>query len=83
MRGVIVAREGWLEPSDFPAYVTGSLDAEEPVLVVPLGTSAAEAERQLILRTLEHVGHNKAEAARRLGVDVKTIRNKLRTYGET
>jgi DNA-binding NtrC family response regulator len=50
-------------------------------LTVPLGTSAAEAEKALILRTLEHVGQNKAEAARRLGLDVKTIRNKLKTYG--
>lgn len=79
-RGVIVAREGWLEPSHFPAYVTGGSTAKKPVLVVPLGTSAAEAERQLILRTLEHVGNNKAEAARRLGVDVKTIRNRLRAF---
>lgn len=50
------------------------------MLVMPVGTSAAEAERRLILRTLEHVGNNKAEAARRLGVDVKTIRNRLRAF---
>jgi len=34
----------------------------------------------LILKTLENTGHNKAEAARQLGLDVKTIRNKLKTY---
>ena len=45
---------------------------------MPVGTPAAEAERQLILKTLEVVGNNKAEAARRLRLDVKTIRNKLR-----
>ena len=33
-----------------------------------------------ILETLEQVGQNKAEAARQLGLDVKTIRNKLRAY---
>jgi DNA-binding protein Fis len=31
---------------------------------------------------LEQTGHNKAAAARRLGVDVKTIRNKLHQYGQ-
>jgi DNA-binding NtrC family response regulator len=41
----------------------------------------AEAERLLILGTLERTGQNKAEAARQLGLDVKTIRNRLRGYG--
>lgn len=81
-RAAIVAREGWIEPSHLPVYVRGAQGPEEPVLVVPVGTSAAEAEKQLILTTLEHVGNNKAEAARRLGLDVKTIRNKLRAFSE-
>jgi DNA-binding NtrC family response regulator len=38
------------------------------------------AERELILKTLEKAGNNKAEAARLLGLDVKTIRNKLHRY---
>jgi two-component system, NtrC family, response regulator HydG len=33
-------------------------------------------------QTLDRVGYNKAEAARQLGLDVKTIRNKLRAYGD-
>src|SRR5690606_21457394 len=77
-RAVIVARSGWLEPAHFPVYLREAEHSREPVVVVPLGTSAAEAERQLILKTLEFVGNNKAEAARRLKLDVKTIRNKLR-----
>jgi two-component system, NtrC family, response regulator HydG len=79
-RAVIVARSGWIETSHLPPYFRSQRNAR-PMLTVPLGTSAAEAEKALILRTLEHVGHNKAEAARRLGLDVKTIRNKLKTYG--
>ncbi|MEX2570864.1 MAG: sigma-54 dependent transcriptional regulator [Gemmatimonadota bacterium] len=81
-RAAIVARGRWLEPSHLPAYIHGAESTEEPSLVVPIGTQAGEAERQLILRTLEHVGQNKSEAARRLGLDVKTIRNKLRSYRE-
>jgi hypothetical protein len=45
------------------------------------GVTAAEAEKELILRTLQLTGNNKAEAARQLGLDVKTIRNKLKAYG--
>ena len=35
----------------------------------------------VVLSTLERTGHNKAAAARHLGLDVKTIRNKLRGWG--
>ena len=43
-------------------------------LVFEVGqTTIADAERELIVRTLEHAKHNKAEAARQLGIDVKTI----------
>jgi DNA-binding NtrC family response regulator len=81
-RAVIVARSGWIEPSHLPPYFRSAASGR-PALQVPVGTSAAEAEKALILRTLEHVGNNKAEAARRLGLDVKTIRNKLKSYGMT
>ena len=45
-----------------------------------LHLQGAEAERMLILKTLEQTGHNKDEAARRLGIDVKTVRNKLKLW---
>lgn len=50
-------------------------------IVLPHGITAAEAERILILETLRATGNNKAETARRLGLDVKTIRNKLKAFG--
>ncbi len=82
-RAVILARKGWVEPIHLPPYIRERTAGLDPVVVLPVGsTTAADAERALILKTLEHVGHNKAEAARRLGLDVKTIRNKLRAYGE-
>jgi DNA-binding NtrC family response regulator len=81
-RAVIVAGGGWLEPSDFPIYLRGEVEAEEQVIVLPIGMPAAEVERQLILKTLELVDNNKAEAARRLGLDVKTIRNRLRAFAD-
>lgn len=50
-------------------------------IVIPHGVTAADAERILILETLKATENNKAEAARRLGLDVKTIRNKLKQFG--
>jgi two-component system response regulator HydG len=82
-RAVIIARSGWIEPQHLPMYLQTLKAGSTPTIQLPAGTTLAEAERQLILQTLERAGHNKAEAARQLGLDVKTIRNKLRAYGYT
>jgi len=81
-RAVILAKGSWIEPSHLPAYIL-NLPASESgsKIVLPIGVTAAEAEKELILRTLRLTGNNKAEAARQLGLDVKTIRNKLKAYG--
>jgi len=59
---------------------TGGVPGPTHGMVIPHGLTLAEAERIVILETLKRVGGNKAEAARRLGLDVKTIRNKLKTF---
>jgi DNA-binding NtrC family response regulator len=44
---------------------------------IPIGTTLAEAEREVLLATLRHCDGNKRRAAAMLGVSVKTIYNKL------
>jgi transcriptional regulator with PAS, ATPase and Fis domain len=80
-RAVILARTKWIEPSHLPVYISAAPGAGFGKIVLAEGTTVADAERELIIRTLRSAGHNKAEAARRLGLDVKTIRNKLKSYG--
>jgi DNA-binding NtrC family response regulator len=80
-RAVILARSGWIEPHHLPAFLQGTESQPSDGIVIPAGVTAAEAERVLILETLKRVGNNKAQAARQLGMDVKTIRNKLKAYG--
>ena len=80
-RSVIVARSGLVDRRHLPPYLQVIRAGTEPTVTLPAGTTLAEAERLLIMRTLERVNDNKAEAARQLGLDVKTIRNKLRGYG--
>lgn len=46
----------------------------------PKDASLAEVERCHILKVLADAGANKAQAARSLGIDVKTLYNKLRDY---
>ncbi len=49
-------------------------------ITIPLGSSAQEAERKLILETLLAVNHNKSKAARILGLSRKTLHNKLAEF---
>jgi DNA-binding NtrC family response regulator len=80
-RAVVLARENWIETSHLPAYISNPAGSAGEKIVLPEGVTVADAERELILKTLRSAGNNKAEAARRLGLDVKTIRNKLKSYG--
>lgn len=44
---------------------------------LPIGTTMADAERDLLLATLRHCGGNKRRTADMLGVSLKTVYNKL------
>jgi DNA-binding NtrC family response regulator len=81
-RCAIVVGSGWIDTVHLPPYLKGEEGPSDRRVVIPVGMTAAEAEKRLILKTLELVGHNKAEAARRLDIDVKTLRNKLKAWGE-
>jgi DNA-binding NtrC family response regulator len=42
-----------------------------------------EAEKMLILKTVESTSNNKTRAAEILGISLKTLHNKLKEYGST
>jgi len=44
------------------------------------GMTIQEAERRLILKTLESTGENRTQAAKILGISIRTLRNKLNEY---
>ena len=50
-------------------------------VTLEIGSSMADAERTLITSTLEHTGGKKTQAARILGVSLKTMHNKVKKYG--
>jgi DNA-binding NtrC family response regulator len=81
-RAAIVAREGWIEILHLPPFLRDGAAGKEDISV-PVGTTVAEAEKMLILETLQRMGGNKSRAARALGLDVRTIRYKLRSYEES
>jgi transcriptional regulator with GAF, ATPase, and Fis domain len=45
------------------------------------GVSLEQMERQLVAMTLEATGGNRSRAAEMLGVSLRTVRNKVRSYG--
>jgi DNA-binding NtrC family response regulator len=51
-----------------------------PSITIPIGTSMADAERQLIVATLEHFNQQKERTAAALGVSLKTLYNRLKEY---
>jgi DNA-binding NtrC family response regulator len=57
--------------------------ADTNLVPVRVGNTVGEAERLLILRTLESTGQNKTRAAEILGVSLKTLHNKLKEYSQT
>jgi DNA-binding NtrC family response regulator len=60
--------------------VTG--DDHPLILRIPVGTPLAEAERMLIIKTLEVSDGNKQRAARILGISRRGLYTKLAAYGE-
>jgi DNA-binding NtrC family response regulator len=56
---------------------------EQQMVQVQVGTTVNEAERQLILKTLESTHNNKTRAAEILGISAKTLQNKLKEYSSS
>jgi DNA-binding NtrC family response regulator len=48
-----------------------------------VGRTVAEVEQNLILETLTHCLGNRTHAAHILGISIRTLRNKLKLYGDT
>jgi DNA-binding NtrC family response regulator len=69
-------------PVTAAAVVAPPVDEMEAVRF-QIGTTVEEAEKGLILRTLEHTKNNKTRAAEILGISLKTLHNKLKEYGSS
>lgn len=50
------------------------------VIELKPGTTLADAEKLLIIATLNHTGQNRTRAAKLLGVCIRTLRVKLKKY---
>jgi len=80
-RGVVLARSEFIDEEQLPLIPEAEGGRMSPKGDVPRDLSLDEVERTTILNTLESVGGNKSEAARRLGITRKTLHAKLKKYG--
>jgi len=78
-RALIVSRGPLIGADDLPPEIR-RLDGRSDTIEMRLGTSLDDVERELINRTLEFAGGNKARAAEVLGISLKTLYNRLERY---
>ncbi len=74
-RATLLAQGSFITASDLDLPVSGTVGAS----VQPLYDKDDEKKR--ILDALQHTGNNKSKAAALLGIDRKTLYNKLKQYG--
>ncbi|MEA2113983.1 MAG: sigma-54 dependent transcriptional regulator [Thermodesulfobacteriota bacterium] len=79
-RGVILMRGEYLDVAGMPIAIQ-RWAGKNPKQEVERPATLKEAERLLILKTLEETDGNRSEAARRLQITRKTLLNKLKRYG--
>ena len=84
-RATILSPGPFIEVKHLPTSLAADPAPEhQPQVALGPGTTVEEAERRLIMMTLEHTRDNKTRAAEILGISLKTLHNKLnRMKGES
>jgi len=79
-RAVVLSSDPVLRPDHF--LLEGHRPARPTDGGIQPGVTVSEIEKRLILKTLEHCRQNRTQAAKLLGISVRTLRNKLNEYGQ-
>ena len=80
-RATILADGEFIETKHLPALGPTPVVATSGGMTLEPGITVEEAERRLIILTLEHTRDNKTRAAEILGISLKTLHNKLNRLG--
>ena len=84
-RAVIMAAEGEIRMEHLPGAVVTAQPApaqstREDLLQIPVGARISEVEKAYVRLTLKHTNNNKTRAAEMLGLCLRTLHYKLRSY---
>ena len=81
-RAVIMGRDEVIVPADLPPQIRMlPQDSSEAEFAIPSGISLDTMERALIVKTLDETGGNRTRTAEILGINRRTLQNKLKEYG--
>jgi len=78
-RAVIVSKGSIITVSDLPPNITENIQTG-PEVSFKIGMSITDIEKEAIVKTLDYTAGNKTEAAKILGISLKTLHNKLKAY---
>lgn len=83
-RGAVIDGDALVlgDGSQMPGVGPANRPAIEPYVDPLVGRSMADVERELILQTLKRCGGNRTSASTILGISVRTMRNKLKSFIE-
>jgi DNA-binding NtrC family response regulator len=81
-RATILSDTDFITTTHLPPLLVTKGEETLPTVTLSPGTTVDEAERRLILLTLEHTRNNKTRAAEILGISLKTLHNKLNRMKE-
>jgi DNA-binding NtrC family response regulator len=86
-RAVIVAAEGEIQLRHLPGAIAAppapppvTQPVSDDVLQIPVGSRMVDVEEAYVRLTLKHTRNNKKRAAELLGLCLRTLHNKLRSY---
>jgi two-component system response regulator HydG len=81
-RTVLLARKDRIDAEDLPEEVAGVKRPPRDAILGLIGIPLAEIEQRLLDETLRITGGNKTQAAKHLGIDVRTVARKLERRGD-
>ncbi|HEY7363309.1 MAG TPA: sigma-54 dependent transcriptional regulator [Methylomirabilota bacterium] len=81
-RSVVLARDRLIDARDLPEEVGGVKSPPRDAILSLIGIPLAEIEQRLLDETLRITDGNKTQAARLLGIDVRTVARKLERRDE-
>ncbi len=79
-RLVVTVREKTVQPHHLPEEIQASKE-DVRTMVVTLGSSLEQIEREVIRRTLAEVTNHRERAAKLLGISLRALQYKIKEYG--
>ncbi|TKS64323.1 MAG: acetoacetate metabolism regulatory protein AtoC [Nitrospira sp.] len=79
-RLVVTVKDAMIQPEHLPEEIQASKE-DARTMVVTLGTSLDQLEREVIQRTLTEITNHREKAAKLLGISLRALQYKIKEYG--